>query len=72
MLGVGWGATGEAIMTSEQPGKIGLRRELQLLWRILLRWREYRVGDYMRAVQQESFDLSRKEGKERVNIGSEK
>ena len=52
----------EAIMTAEQPGKIGLRRELQLLWRILLRWREYRVGDYMRAVQQESFDLARKEG----------
>jgi len=49
-------------MTAEQPGKIGLRRELQLLWQILLRWREYRVGDYMRAVQQESFDLARKEG----------
>jgi hypothetical protein len=26
---------------------------LQLLWPILLRWRKYRAGDYMRAVQQE-------------------
>jgi hypothetical protein len=46
-------------MTAEQPGKIGLWRELQLLWPILLRWREYRVGDYMRAVQElhlETFD----------------
>jgi hypothetical protein len=63
----------EAIMTAEQPGKIGLWRELQVLWRILLRWRKYRVGDYMRAVQQElhreTFDSSRKE---RANIGSEK
>jgi hypothetical protein len=60
-------------MMAEQPGKIGLRRELQLLWKILLRWREYRVGDFMRAVQQEqhreTFDSSRKE---RANIGSEK
>ena len=60
----------EAIMTAEQPGKIGLRRELQLLWRILLRWRKYRAGDYMRAVQQESFNLARKE--ETREPGSEK
>ena len=53
-------------MTAEQPGKIGLRRELQLLWRILLRWREYRVGDYMRAVRRSpSIWLERKE---RVNM----
>jgi hypothetical protein len=61
----------EAIM-GEQPGKIGLWREIQLLWPILLRWREYRVGDYMRAVQElhlETFDSSRKE---RAKIGSEK
>ena len=59
-------------MTAEQPGTIGLWRELQLLWPILLRWREYRVGDYMRAVQElhlETFDSSRKE---RANIRSEK
>jgi hypothetical protein len=59
-------------MTAEQPGKIGLWRELQVLWPILLRFREYRVGDYMRAVQElhrEPFDSSRKE---RANIGSEK
>jgi hypothetical protein len=29
---------------AEQPGKIGLRHELQLAWQILLRWREYRVA----------------------------
>jgi hypothetical protein len=61
----------EAIM-GEQPGEIGLWREIQLLWPILLRWREYRVGDYMRAVQElhlETFDSSRKE---RAKIGSEK
>ena len=39
-------------MTAEQPGKIGLWREIQLLWSILLRWRRYRVGDFMRATQQ--------------------
>jgi hypothetical protein len=57
-------------MTAEQPGKIGLWRELQVLWPILLRWRKYRVGDYMRAVQElhlETFDSSRKE-KTRENI----
>ena len=61
-------------MTAEQPGKIGLWRELQVLWPILLRWRKYRVGDYMRAVQElhlKTFDSSRKE-KTRENIGSEK
>ena len=59
-------------MTAEQPGKIGLWRELKVLWPILLRWRKYRVADYMRAVQElhlETFDSSRKK---RVNIGSEK
>ena len=61
-------------MTAEQPGKIGLWRGFQVLWPILLRWRKYRVGDYMRAVQElhlETFDSSRKE-KTRENIRSEK
>jgi hypothetical protein len=61
-------------MTAEQPGKIGLWREIQLLWSILLRWRRYRVGDFMRATQQElhreTFDSSQE--KKRANIGSEK
>jgi hypothetical protein len=46
-------ATGDAIMKAEQPGTIGLRHDVQLLWSFLQRWRDYRVGDYMRAVQQE-------------------
>jgi hypothetical protein len=64
----------EAIMTAEQPEKIGLRRELQLLWQMLRRWRRYRVGDFMRAMEQElhreTFDSS--QDKKRANIGSEK
>ena len=56
-------------MTTEQPGEIGLWRELKVLWPILLRWRKYRVGDYMRAVQELHLETSRKE---RANIGSEK
>jgi hypothetical protein len=58
-------------MTAEQSEKIGLWRELQLLWPILQQWRKYRVGDYMRAVQQEryrdTFDAVQK--KEHANIG---